>query len=281
MPLSSRHSLHAIVSAGCLAALACLLTGSLWSCATTKSTAIANEPQWQPLFNGKDLTGFYTYLQQQGKNNDPDHIFQVHDGMIHIYKDAPDKTKQNFGYICTNEEHSNFHVRFQYKWGEKKFVPRDKDRRDSGFLYHCVGKDGAGNPWPHSIECQVMENDTGDIFAISTCVSSTIDPAKPKAPQFMEPADGGIPYTKPPKGDSRIARSTMHEIDGWNTVEVIVQGDSGVHIVNGKINNRWTNAMQPDPDNKGAWIPLRHGKLLFQAEGAEVFYRNIEIQVLM
>ncbi len=43
------------------------------------------------LFNGKDLSGFYTYLgppakaeKPYGKNNDPEKDFTVHDGMIHV-----------------------------------------------------------------------------------------------------------------------------------------------------------------------------------------------------
>ena len=30
----------------------------------------------------------------------------------------------------------------------------------------------------------------------------------------------------------------------------------------------------------GKWVPLAKGKILFQAEGAEVLYRNIEIKPL-
>jgi len=37
-----------------------------------------------PLFNGKDLAGFYTYLRGTGKNNDPEKVVTVHDGMVHV-----------------------------------------------------------------------------------------------------------------------------------------------------------------------------------------------------
>lgn len=32
------------------------------------------------LFNGKNLDGFYTYLREHGKNNDPDHVFKFKTG---------------------------------------------------------------------------------------------------------------------------------------------------------------------------------------------------------
>lgn len=59
--------------------------------------------------------------------------------------------------------------------------------------------------------------------------------------------------------------------EGWNTIELIVRGsESAVHIVNGTVVNRVSDLRQLDKD----------GKILFQAEVAEAFYRNIEIKEL-
>src|SRR5262245_41318107 len=55
---------------------------------------------WKPLFNGKDFSGWYTWLKGAGKDSDPTRIFQIHDGIIHIYKDAPHASTQPFGYVC-------------------------------------------------------------------------------------------------------------------------------------------------------------------------------------
>src|ERR1035438_9879016 len=52
------------------------------------------EPIFQ--FNGKDLTGFYTYLHDH-KYDDPAKVFTVHDGMIHISGDG-------FGGVTTKDE---------------------------------------------------------------------------------------------------------------------------------------------------------------------------------
>ena len=252
------------------------------ACAAGPAAPAVAQPvaQWTPLFNGTDLHGWYTYFQGLGKDHDPNRIVQVHDGMIHMYKDTPDGVRVPFGYIATVQEYSNFYVRFQYKFGPKRFIPRAKERRDAGFLYHVIpGTDGAANPWPVCIECQVMEQDTGDIFALGVGLTTTVNPARSDR-EFMPASAGGVPTTFLPQGAHRVIRHPQLDTDGWNTVEVIVQGDRGVHIVNGKVNNGWTNLTQPDPDHKGQAIPLRHGRLLFQAEGAEVCYRNIEIQQL-
>ena len=235
--------------------------------------------EWKPLFNGKDLNGWYTYLKGPGKGADPDKVFQVEDGVIHIYKDAQDASTQLFGYIATNEEFGDCRVRLKYKWGTKRFGTRATAKRDSGLLYFFKGEDGAfgKGPWPYSVECQIQENDVGDIYAIGTQVSSTIDPAKKneKQPTYKE---GGEPYTSPATGNNRIIRSEMLEKDGWNTIELVLEGDAAAHIVNGKVNMRISATKTPDAANPSQMVSVSKGKILLQAEGAEVWYRNIAVQ---
>jgi pentatricopeptide repeat protein len=69
------------------------------------------------LFNGKDLTGFYTWLKGHGKNNDTEKVFTVHDGMIHV-------TGKVFGGFITVKEYENYHLVTEFKWGEKTYAPR-------------------------------------------------------------------------------------------------------------------------------------------------------------
>lgn len=243
------------------------------------------ESGWTPLFNGKNLDGFDTFLGRYTKdqlNHDPANIISVHDGMIHIYQETPQGTKVPCGYFATQKEYSHFHLRFEYKWGKKKFAPRTNTVRDSGVIYHMVGPHKV---WPRGVECQVQEGDTGDIFLVSgTVATTTVDPklkeSKPRPIiKYLDAKKGGVPFTQGPKS-MRVIKGLTTENDGWNTVEVIVHGSqSFVHIVNGVINNKGTNIRQVGKDNKGL-IPLKKGKILFQVEGAEVLYRNIEIKEL-
>ena len=48
-----------------------------------------------------------------------------------------------FGAITSKDEFENYHFRVEFKWGEKRWPPREKAVRDSGVLYHCVGPQGA------------------------------------------------------------------------------------------------------------------------------------------
>lgn len=246
---------------------------------------------WKSLFNGKNLDGWKVVI---GRNALPDtnHLVQVHEGMVHMYKDAVEGSPQPAGYIVTEKDYSDYHFRVQYKWGTKRFQPRAKGKRDAGILYHVVGKDGV---WPRGVECQIQENDVGDVFTVNTRVTAFVDPSTTNRiaevvtnenrnvttnynvkPVFKAAEDGGIPYVQGvADGIRRVIRSPMNEHEGWNTVEVIVHGDEATYIVNGKVNNRMKNIQQKV---NGQWEPLTKGRITLQLEFAEVFYRNAEIK---
>ena len=74
------------------------------------SVELASAPEgdgWLALFNGRDLTGWYTFLQNHGKNSDPDRVITIEDGAIHLYKHATDGSTVVMGYIGTEQEHGD------------------------------------------------------------------------------------------------------------------------------------------------------------------------------
>jgi hypothetical protein len=253
----------------------------------------AADDGFKPLFNGKDFSGWYLVSGSKRLEKDTNHLFTIHDGMVHMYKDAPDRSNQKFGYMITEKEYSHYHLRFEYKWGKKKFDGKVNAKRDAGVLFHCIGPDGV---WPKSIECQVQEGDTGDIFTVYVRMMTTVDPATTNMtgnvvtnenthvvhtnfssmPYFKE---DGVPYTQGVSGNIRRVHHAAgdFEKEGWNKVDMIVDGDSARYLINGKLNNGFTH-LEHMVDGK--WTPLVRGKILFQQEGAEVMYRNIEIKVM-
>ncbi|MEO5562837.1 MAG: DUF1080 domain-containing protein [Chitinophagaceae bacterium] len=200
----------------------------------------------KPLFNGTDLKGWYTFLEKKGKNNDPEKIFTVSNNMLHI-------TGKEFGYMCTEKTYTNFHLIAEFKWGVKKYPPRDADttKRDNGILYYVPANE-KDTVWPKSIECQIQEGDTGDFWLIGG-TTVVIDGKQTKADNYTrvkKKADG-----EKPTGE-------------WNRVEVIVNKGKITYIVNGTIVNE---AESPS---------LNEGKIVVQSEGAEIYYRKIEIAEL-
>jgi len=224
---------------------------------------------WTELFNERNLDGWYTVLQGQGKNRDPQNVVKVEDGTMHIL-DVPDQgQRQGFGYVATRRSYSNYHLRFQYRWGNKRFAPRADKKRDSGVLYH-LKRDGV---WPSSAEFQVQEGDTGDFWLIGgTNMTTTVASTSENPKRYRK---GGETYKTKPGRFVPLANShTADKREGWNTVELIVKGDDVVHIVNGEVVNRGENLR----DGRGR--PLTGGRIAFQVEGAEVYYKNIEIKAV-
>lgn len=196
------------------------------------------------LFNGKDLSGWYSFTEKFGRNQDPTGNFKVEDGVIHILG-------QDFGYIATEKSYENYTLTVEYKWGTKQFAPRATGKRDSGILYHFP-EGVADKVWPTSLECQVQETDTGDIW----CVGGT---------SVDSPNKSAIEWSQ-----KRVYKTENFEKpnDQWNTVVVVARGDTIEHYVNGHLVNSGTKAT------------VTRGRILLQAEGAEIYYRNIVLTPL-
>ncbi|WP_246228506.1 3-keto-disaccharide hydrolase [Paraflavitalea devenefica] len=195
---------------------------------------------FKPLFNGRDLKGWHSFLKTKGKDNDPDTVFSVTNGWLRI-------SGKEFGYIVTEQSYTNFHLVMEFKWGEKKYPPRENRVRDNGILYYVVQDDKV---WPRSIECQIQEGDCGDFWLIDsvTVVIDGVRTASTKNTRAIKKKDN-----EKPTGE-------------WNRLEIIARDGHCVHIMNGEVVNEGTDAS------------LRSGKLLIQSEGAEIYYRKIEIR---
>lgn len=194
-----------------------------------------------PLFNGKDLSGWYTYTETYGLNNDEEKEFRVEDGILHF-------SGEPMGYICTNDSYKNYYLRVVFRWGEEKYPPRLDNPRDSGVLYHFP-ESAENKLWPTSIECQIQENDCGDYWLV-----------------------GGTTADSPNKGTLEGAQGRFIRTDNcenpnseWNTIEIICIDDKSEHYVNGHLVNEAYN------------LSVSEGKILFQLEGAEIFYKTIEL----
>ena len=78
-----------------------------------------------------------------------------------------------------------------------------------------------------------------------------------------------------------IKDGNFENLNDWNVVEVIWQGDRAAHIVNGRTVNTISKLQQPDPQNPGKFIPLTRGKIAIEIEFAEIWFRRIEVKSLV
>lgn len=259
---------------------AAIIATAIFSCSTKGEKVV--------LFNGKDLSGWDTYvgpaydtarkkfdsIPGPGLNNDAGKIFSVVDvdgePAIRI-------SGERFGGISTTEEFSNYHLTVEFKWGEAKYAPKLDDKRDSGLLYHGVGDHGAdGGFWLRSQEFQVQEGDCGDYWGVA---GGAFDIPVEKVDEhfiynpsgemtaFSENSPAGRHAVKTPDAENNTGE--------WNTLEVYCFGDSAIHVVNGLVTMKLFNSRQIDGDEER---PLTRGKIQFQSEGAEVFYRKLSLE---
>jgi hypothetical protein len=236
---------------------------------------------WTPLFNGRDLDGWYTFLQEHGKNSDPDRVITIEGGEIHLYKHAAEGSKVVMGYIGTEKEFGDYHLRFQYRWGEKKFEPRFRMKRDAGLYYHILGPDAV---WPRALQFQVEQDNVGDLIALHGFqLDSWVDPkTRDEAmPTFLGTEDGGVPRVLGGKGIAYQKHlAGRHEVEGWNTAEIVARADTTTHLLNGKVMNRGKAVRLVDPEKGGDPRPITRGRIALEIEAAEIFFRNVEIRPL-
>lgn len=250
------------------------------------SFAVAQKSaQWQLLFNGKDLSGWETYLDrlysaddQAGKllspiglNTDPNHVFSVVtvDG-----KPALRISGETFGGINTLTEFGNYHLQFEFKWGTRKWPPRLDRPRDSGLLYHSVGSHGTPMLWMESFEFQIQEGDCGDYWGVMNVLADIPARKNDKGSYVYQPGAYPVVFQdKTPVGRSCLKNPNAEKPSGqWNVVDLYCLGGTCIHVINGKTNMVLKNLRHLV---NGQVVPLTKGKIQFQSEGAEIFYRNI------
>jgi hypothetical protein len=222
------------------------------------------------LFNGKDLTGWRTWLKESGRD-DPKNVFSVRDGMIHV-------SGEGNGYIATDKAYRDYRLDLEYRWGKK--TDGGKYVRNSGVLLNAVGPDGGAGAWMSSIECQLAQGCAGDLIVIRgkdakgevVPVSITSDVvlvgAKPKTftksqlwwnlhdPDFKELIDTrGKDDVESPLGE-------------WTKVGIECEGKRIRVFINGKQVNECYDA-----------FPAA-GQILLQSEGFEMDFRNVELRPL-
>jgi len=256
--------------------------------ATTALTGFQKAANWTPLFNGKDLTGWDTYLAPEyddhgkaitgvpvGLNNDPLKVFTVlkqdKEPVIRI-------SGQGWGAISTKKEYENYQL--QFKWGQLKWGQKKNASKDSGLLYHSVGPFGADyGSWMRSQEFQIDEGDCGDYWGVAGGAAEIPAVKTGNGPFVYDPNGDMVSFRE----DSKTGRFCKKSGDAekpsgeWNTIDLYCHGDTSIHVMNGEVMMVLYKNKQID---KGIASPLTKGKIQIQSEGAEVFYKAIKIQEL-
>ncbi len=212
------------------------------------------------LFDGRNLDQFDTFLPSTGLNSDPAQVFTVENGVVHV-------SGTEMGYFITKQEYKNYYLRAEFKWGEGTFGKREGQARDSGILYNIQGPNKV---WPRSIEFQINEGCTGDFWMTDGAALTGKDGVRVTGPEGK--ASKIDRFNKGPWNNVVGYRDPVNEVEKphgeWNVVELVNRDGHVWQYVNGKLANEGTDAFPSS------------GKILFQSEGAEIYFRNIKLYPL-
>ena len=231
------------------------------------------------LFNGKDLTGLYTWLKDT-HYKDPRQVFTVRQGILQISGEVD-------GYIATKKAYKDYHLVVEYQWGQRTYG--SKTVRNSGILLHAVGPDGNRSPWMSSIECQIAQGCVGDFIVIrGKDENGSTLPVTITSETVLGP-DGRTRWKKGGTAtvysgkqfwwsehdpafqeliDTRGKNDVESPLGQWTRVECICDRNRITVVVNGTAVNECFDVFPSA------------GKILLESEGFEIFFRRFELHPL-
>ncbi|MBR5757760.1 MAG: DUF1080 domain-containing protein [Thermoguttaceae bacterium] len=232
------------------------------------------------LFNGKNLDGWSVFIAGKEPGEDPDNVFSVEDGVLHI-------SGNGVGGIASDRAFRDYQIIVEFKWGDKSWAPREDRCRDGGLLLHSVGQEGAyGGCWRYSIETNIIEGGLGDFIVVGDntekyAITAKVKKEKSKLGAWIYDPNGTPErvfsgrvdwFARDPEWTDTHGFRGKDDLDKplgeWNELKVVCRDDTLDVYVNGTLVNQ---AYDVKPSA---------GRIQIQTELAEYFIRRIEIQPL-
>jgi hypothetical protein len=195
--------------------------------------------KWKPLLKKNSLKG-WTFDVLDG--SDPTGIYSIKNGLLMVRGKG-----KSTAVIRTEKDYGNFELMWEWRW--------PNEPGNSGCLIFCSSPRDR-NVWPQSLEIQMANGNAGDFIHIGETIQVT---------------DAQILKNLPE--DSWKHRLRINLTDDsekkpgqWNKGHMIVKDGSVEVYING------------DLVNKGWDASARKGAICFQAEKADIDYRNIRIK---
>jgi hypothetical protein len=215
-----------------------LLAGLSLACVlgvTADEMSVKTEPvrptQKTQLFNGKDFAGWTKVIKAE-PGSSPDTTWAIAEGVIRC-------TGKPFGYLMTQQSYADFKLHVEYRWYGTA------EQMNSGVF---VLKTGADTFFlPKAIETQLKKGSAGDFVLLSQATLNGLD--NPKNRSVKKQADS----SEKPDGE-------------WNSVDIVVKGNTISSSVNGVLQNT----------GKDAYADA--GQICLQSEGGPIEFRNVTVE---
>ncbi|MEQ8417139.1 MAG: DUF1080 domain-containing protein [Imperialibacter sp.] len=241
-----------------------------------EQVAETQQPEWQQLFNGKDLDGWIPKISGHAVNDNFGNTFRVEDGLLTVAYDQYDSFQYQYGHLFYKDKFSKYIIATEYRFvGEQATGGEGWAERNSGIMVH--GQDPATmtveQDFPISIEVQLLGG-------LGSGKRPTANLCTPGTHVFL----GDSLFT------DHCINSTSPTFDGevWVRVETLVLGDSLIrHYVNGMNVLEYTRPQvgggvvnRFDPAAKQDGMPLTEGWISLQSESHPIQFRKVELMNL-
>jgi hypothetical protein len=243
------------------------------------------------LFDGQSLANFEGWLVDH-HSTDPERVFSVVDQIDGA--PAIRISGRIWGGLLTKEAYRDYRLVVEFRWGGATWSNRKDRARDSGVLLHAQGRLGNtgkdfNGPWLRSIEFQIIEGGVGDILPVMGYGEDGA-PIRPEVTTTTrKDRDGETVYD--PKGTSttmsggrinwwgrsedwadKLGFRGAQDVESpgleWTRIEAVVEGGKLTYFVSGKLVNAASDST------------FKAGRIMIQSEGAEIYFRRIELQPL-
>ncbi|MGE0000842.1 MAG: DUF1080 domain-containing protein [Fimbriimonadaceae bacterium] len=236
----------------------------------------AQEPDWTPLFNGKDLSGWTVKIKGFPVGENYADTFRVDDGILKVrYDKYEGEFGDRFGHLYTNRPYSSYRLRAVYRFvGEQHSGGPGWAWRNNGLMIHSQSAWSMplNQDFPVSIEVQLLGGDgKNERHNVNLCTPGT-----------------NVVY----EGKLHLAHCTDSSSktchgDEWHTAEVEVDGSRRVrHFLDGELVMEYSSPQLDERDETatpfivGGMKLLDSGHIAIQAESHPTDFKSIEIRPL-
>jgi hypothetical protein len=242
------------------------------------------------LFDGT-LANFEPWLVDHHAS-DPERVY----GVVDQIDGAPAirVSGQIWGGLLTKQSYKDYRLIVEFRWGGVTWGARKDRTRDSGILLHAQGRLGNtqkdfNGPWLMSHEFQIIEGGVGDYISVAGFTENGEQVRPSLTTTIRKDRDGervwdakGVPtpvnsgrvnwWGRSEDWEDTLGFRGPKDIEapslGWNRLEAVVSGATLQYYVNGQLVFEATNSS------------LTEGRIMIQSEGAEIYFRKIDLEPL-
>ena len=196
------------------------------------------------LYNGKDLSNWYSDVPATDKDPNLRKSFIIRDGNL-VSMGTPE------GHLLSKEKYENYRLELEYRFAGKP--------GNCGVLVHASTPRALYGMFPKSIEVQMMHENAGDFWCIVEDIKV----------ENMESRRGPKEKWGITEGKERrvknLTDNSEKPLGEWNKMTIECRGNKIKVWVNG------------DMVNDGFGATAQKGQIALQAEGAEVEFRKVDL----